>query len=281
MGVRRDEDMSPLVATIDFHVTSECNQDCPCCWGPQNFEHPVDTDTALKIINRVKDVSVRRIVFTGGDPLKRRDIGALIRHGKGIGLEVALSTTGDEVTAAFLDEFGAYIDLVSLPLDGATEQVNARTKKPSHFAAIMRALDWLRGHPQIDVKLCTPVTRHNLADVPKVVRLAEDYAQTTEAQVFYNIFQAFPRSMQIRTWNELLVSDEEFAALDQQFACETRVRINFLSRVTLDRLYVMIFPDGNLVIPSGQEYFTCGSFLDLQDLDAVLAASPFDAAKHL
>lgn len=54
------------VVTIDFHVTSECNQSWPYCWGPQDFEHPVDTATALRIIERVKTVGATRIVFTGG-----------------------------------------------------------------------------------------------------------------------------------------------------------------------------------------------------------------------
>lgn len=273
--------MSAQVVTIDFHVTSECNQECPYCWGPQDFEHPVDTATATRIISRVKDVGARRIVFTGGDPLKRLDIGSLIRHARDIGLEVALSTTGDELSEAFLAEFGAYIDLISLPLDGSTEEVNARTKKEGHFDAIRRALDWLRRHPRIDVKLCTPVTRHNLADVPNIVRLADDYAQTTEARVFYNIFQTFPRSMEAQEWDELLVSDEEFAALERELSGRASIRLNFLSHAALDRLYVMIFPDGNLVVPSGPHYLTYGPFLEIEDLGAVLASSDFDSPKHL
>ena len=62
-------------------------------------------------------------------------------------------------------------------------------------------------------KLCTPVTRHNLEDVPNIARLAEEYAETTRARVFYNIFQTFRRSMDPPDWESLLVTDEEFAAL--------------------------------------------------------------------
>jgi len=273
--------MSTQIATIDFHVTSECNMECPYCWGPQGFEHPVDTDTARRIIARIKEVGARRIVFTGGDPLKRQDAGALIQQAHAIGLQVALSTTGDELTAAFLDEFGRYLDLISLPLDGATEEVNKRTKKEGHFAAILRDLDWLRRHPAIDVKICTPVTRHNLADVPNIARLADDYARTTAAKVFYNVFQAFPRSMQPREWAELLVTTEEFADLQRQIAGQVSIPVNFLSQATLDRLYVMIFPDGSLVIPSGPEFVSYGPFLEIADFAAVLATSQFDAAKHL
>jgi hypothetical protein len=131
------------------------------------------------------------------------------------------------------------------------------------------------------VKLCTPVTRHNLEDVPNIARLAEEYAETTRARVFYNIFQTFRRSMDPPDWESLLVTDEEFAALEQRLAPGARIRMNFLSRRTLDRLYAMVFPDGQLVLPKGPDYLSYGPFLEVEDLEAVIRSSPFDAAKHL
>src|SRR5512139_767257 len=83
------------VSTIDFHITARCSQACPYCWGPRRFRNPVDTETAYRIITRIKELGVRRIVFTGGDPLQRPDALDLIRYAKEAGLETALSTTGD------------------------------------------------------------------------------------------------------------------------------------------------------------------------------------------
>lgn len=273
--------MPVKVATIDFHVTSECSQECPYCWGPQDFAHPVSTEIALLIISRIRSVGAGRIVFTGGDPLERADIAQLIRHAKSLGLEVALSTTADQLTPGLLDDIGSCIDLISLPLDGSSETVNSRTKEAGHFAAVLRALDCLRQHPEIDVKVCTPVTRHNLADVPNIVRLVENYAATTTARVFYNVFQAFPRAMFDVEWAELLVSDDEFAGLEARLGSHPGIRLNFLGHATLDRLYVMIFPDGSLVVPRGGEFCSYGSFLDVDDLEAVLKRSRFDWRKHL
>jgi MoaA/NifB/PqqE/SkfB family radical SAM enzyme len=269
------------IATIDFHVTSECSQECPYCWGPQEYENPVDTGNALRIITRVKEVGARRIVFTGGDPLKRVDIALLIRHARETGLEVALSTTGDQLTPEFLAKIVDCVDLISLPLDGSVEEINARTKEPGHHAAIVNALEWLRGHPEIDVKVCTPVTRRNIEDAPNIVRLVDEYSETTEARVFYNIFQAFPRAMQDVDWDELLVSAEEFADLERRVTAVAGVRVNFLSHETLDRLYVMIFPDGSMVVPCGSAFAGYGPFMEIPDLDSILDESRFDSAKHL
>lgn len=273
--------MSAKIATIDFHVTSDCSQECPYCWGPQAYENPADTGTALRIVSKVNRVGARRIVFTGGDPLKRPDIVMLVAHAARIGLEVAVSTTGDELTTEFLEAAAPHIDLISLPLDGSTEAVNSRTKAQGHFGAVMAALAYLQAFPEIDVKVCTPVTRHNLSDVPNILKLVESYARETRARVFYNVFQAYPRAMLQVDWDDLVVSGEEFASLERQLAGGSEVTVNFLDHATLDRLYVMIFPDGSLVVPIGSAFRSYGRFLEIIDLDEVLRRSRFDWEKHL
>jgi MoaA/NifB/PqqE/SkfB family radical SAM enzyme len=271
-----------MPATIDFHVTSECSQQCPYCWGPQEIE-AVPTETALRIVSRIAATGARRIVFTGGDPLQRADIADLIRHARTEGLEVAVSTTGDRLDAAFLSAVGDAVDLVSLPLDGSCEEVSARTKEPGHFGAVMRALDLLAAHPRIDVKVATPVTRHNLEDVPAIAALLDDRAARMPNRLFYNVFQAYPRSMSGDVdWDGLVVTAAEFAALREEVERRPHpFRINWLDHGTLDRLYVMVFPDGSLTIPSGGRYADYGPFLDVDDLDELLARTDFDAPKHL
>jgi len=270
------------VVTIDYHVTSECSQECPYCWGPQGID-AVDTGTALAIVSKIASFGARRIVFTGGDPLQRPDIGLLIRRARAVGLEVAVSTTGDLLTAEFLAEHGAWIDLISLPLDGACEEVSVRTKEAGHFEAIMRALHQLSRFPEIDVKVATPVTRHNLADVPTIAELLADKSATMPNRLFYNVFQAFPRSMDDDVvWDELVVSDGEFAAVRAEVeAAGHPYRINWLGHETLDRLYVMVFPDGSLTIPSGPAFARYGPVLAVDDLDEVLQRARFDTAKHV
>jgi len=242
----------------------------------------VDTKTACAIIAKIAAVGARRIVFTGGDPLQRSDIGSLIAHAARQGLEVAVSTTGDQLTAEFLDEFGRHIDLISLPLDGSTEAVSSRTKQPGHFGAVMAALELLAARPDIDVKVATPVTRHNIDDVPAIAALLDQRAERLPGRLFYNVFQAFPRSMDPEvTWSELVVTDAEFAALRARVtALAHPYRINWLSHETLDRLYVMVFPDGTLTVPVGSEFRSYGPFLEVDDLDELLARAKFDAAKH-
>jgi MoaA/NifB/PqqE/SkfB family radical SAM enzyme len=241
----------------------------------------VDTETAKRIIDRIQELGVKRIVFTGGDPLQRPDAPILIHYAKERGLETALSTTGDFVTPRILRIIAPVLDLISLPLDGSTEMINARTKHLGHFSAVMRSLDWLRDFPGIDVKVCTPVTQRNISDVPNIADMVEAHSQTTSARVFYNVFQAFPRAMFSVQWEKLLVTDEQFKALANRIGTGSNVRINFLSQQTLDKLYVMVFPDGSMIIPRGSDYLNFGPFLEVKDFEQVLGASEFDTVKHL
>jgi MoaA/NifB/PqqE/SkfB family radical SAM enzyme len=269
------------VETFDFHVTSECSQECPYCWGPQGID-AVDTTTALAIIAKIASGTARRIVFTGGDPLQRADIGQLIQAAAEQGLEVAVSTTGDLLTAPFLDEHGPFIALISLPLDGSNEAISARTKKPGHFAAVVEALGLLESHPGIDVKVATPVTRHNIDDVPNIALLLDEWVERLPGRLFYNVFQAFPRSMDPDVeWDEMVVDDTSFDLLRSRVeATPHDYRINWLGHETLDKLYVMVFPDGSLTVPSGSQFRNFGPFLEIEDLGTLLDESDFDEPKH-
>lgn len=268
-------------STIDFHTTCECSQECPYCWGPQNIDNPVSISTAKKIIKKIKDIGAKRIVFTGGDPLSRKDAGRLIRYAKETGLETALSTTGDKLSSAFLRRYASYIDLISLPVDGSTEEISSKTKEAGHLAAVLKALELLKRYPHIDVKLATPVTRYNIKDIPNILSLAENYKSQTKARVFYNIFQTFPRSYSDVNWDELVVSNQRFGILKSKLAGRKKIKVNLLSHDTLDKLYLMVFPNGNLIIPSGEKFVSYGPFLSIDDINEVVKRSQFDSQKHL
>ena len=273
----------PAFATIDYHVTSRCNQECPYCWGPQDFDKTeVDSKKAAAIVRKIAHSGAQRIVFTGGDPILRPDIGMLIRLAKQGGLEVALSSTGDELTRSFVRGYGRWIDLISLPLDGASEEVSSRTKKEGHFTAIVNCLDFLADFPAIDVKVATPVTPHNIDDIPGIVALLDDRASRMPNHLFYNVFQAYPRAMEPQDWDELVVSKDDFRALKSAIERSPHdFKINWLDHESLDRLYVMVFPDGSLTIPSGSNYTNYGPFLEIKDLEEFLTTTDFDAPKHL
>jgi hypothetical protein len=82
-------------------------------------------------------------------------------------------------------------------------------------------------------------------------------------------------------WPALLVTDLEFNRLRHNVEGKTRrLKVNWLDHATLDRLYVMIMPDGSLTIPSGPAYPDYGRFVEVTDLTRILDQAKFDSAKH-
>ncbi|MGD8699973.1 MAG: radical SAM protein [Gemmatimonadales bacterium] len=278
-GYRGRPSLAEHFTTVEFHLTSDCEHDCPYCWGPKDFSAPVDTATALRIVWRVSQLGAKRIVFTGGDPLTRPDTRLLILYARDLGLSVTLATAGERLSGDFLESVGSSLDTVSLPLDGSCEAINCRTKRRGHFAAILQTLERLREYPEIDVVIRTAVTRHNVEDVPRVARLVEEYAETTCARVRHEVYHAFPRAMFPASWRDLLVSDGQFAALHDRLRSNGTVPVQFLDHGSLDRVYLMIFPDGRLVIPQGPRYYTYGRFLEIADIEACLQRNRISAER--
>lgn len=248
---------------VDFHLTSDCQHDCPYCRRPRNFQTPVDTATALRIVGRAVECGAKRIRFTGGDPLNRRDIRLMILYAHDLGLETSVATAGENLSAEFLQSVADSLDLVSLPVDGSCEAVNRRTKRRGHFAAVSESLARLCDYPDIDVTISTAVTRHNIEDVPRVLRFVEEYAERTSARVSHEIYRAFPRAISPATRQGLMVSDDEFAALRGRIRADRSVRVQILEHRSLDRPRLVILPDGRLAVPRGRQHYSYGQFLDV------------------
>ena len=82
-------------------------------------------------------------------------------------------------------------------------------------------------------------------------------------------------------WETMVVAEEEFREMRELVeATDHPYRINWLSHETLDKLYVMVFPDGTLTVPVGSEFRNYGPFLEVDDMDALLDVAEFDRNKH-
>jgi MoaA/NifB/PqqE/SkfB family radical SAM enzyme len=90
---------------------------------PHRHPDELTTEEGKQLIDRVAAIEPRPLfVLTGGDPLRRRDVAYLVRHGVGRGLSVALTPSGTAaVTHARLEELrGAGLARVAVSLDGST-----------------------------------------------------------------------------------------------------------------------------------------------------------------
>lgn len=80
---------------MDLAITYRCNNDCPHCYNARSRSYPeLSTGEWKKIIDRLWDLRIPHLIFTGGEPTLREDLVDLIAYGEFKGQITGLNTNG-------------------------------------------------------------------------------------------------------------------------------------------------------------------------------------------
>jgi radical SAM protein with 4Fe4S-binding SPASM domain len=84
---------------MDLALTYRCQNNCAHCYNarPRSFpEQP--TEFWIRALDRIREIGIPHVVFTGGEPTLRDDLPALIAHARAQGLVTGLNTNGRRLT---------------------------------------------------------------------------------------------------------------------------------------------------------------------------------------
>lgn len=151
---------------MDLALTYRCNNDCAHCYNarPRDFAE-LPTADWRRILDRVWQIGVPHVVFTGGEPTLRPDLPELIAHAEANGQIAGLNTNGRRLSdpryLAQLVEAG--LDHVQITLeshDSAThdEMVRLKGAWKQTVAGLRNALD-----TPLYVMTNTTMLRNNVA----------------------------------------------------------------------------------------------------------------------
>ncbi len=149
--------------------TNRCNLCCKFCFGRERREE-FGTSEAKEMISELKRGGVRHLVFSGGEPLMRKDIYLLAAHAKKCGLRTILHTNGILVNRRNAARIARSFDVVNLPVDGASEKANRKMGRGS-LRHTLEVLDLLSGKTNVTVS--TVATRMNAKEIAGIARLLE------------------------------------------------------------------------------------------------------------
>lgn len=80
---------------MDLAITYRCNNDCPHCYNARPRSYPeLSTAEWIKIIDRLWDLNIPHLIFTGGEPTLREDLIELIAYAESRGQITGLNTNG-------------------------------------------------------------------------------------------------------------------------------------------------------------------------------------------
>lgn len=172
-----DFDQAPF--TIAWEVTRACAYACVHCRADaQHRPHPqeLNTEEALGLIRRLKDFGSPILIFTGGDPMMRRDLFDLIAHATESGLRCSLTPTATALPT--LERLrrakDAGIRRIALSLDAPDAETHDRFRQvKGSWERTMRILYNAR-EVGLSVQVNTTVARHNVDRLNEMVPFIQE-----------------------------------------------------------------------------------------------------------
>ncbi|MFX1285736.1 MAG: PqqD family peptide modification chaperone [Promethearchaeota archaeon] len=81
---------------MDLAITYHCNNNCEHCYNQPESQNAteLDTNTWKAILERLWEISIPHVTFTGGEPTLRSDLSDLIDYAENIGIVTGLITNG-------------------------------------------------------------------------------------------------------------------------------------------------------------------------------------------
>lgn len=168
------EDKRPVVV---WNVTKACNLKCVHCYAhatETGTSDELSTEEGFRLIDDLAAFGSPVILFSGGEPLVRKDLPQLAAHAVDKGMRAVISTNGtliDRDTALTLKKIG--LSYVGISLDGL-EPVN------DHFrgvkGAFAKAMKGIRNCQDAGIKVGLRFTmnKRNVTEIPGIFDLLEE-----------------------------------------------------------------------------------------------------------
>ncbi|GAA0924129.1 StsB family radical SAM/SPASM domain sactipeptide maturase [Virgisporangium aurantiacum] len=136
----------PTLRMVYYAITDGCNLRCPYCYASSARRLPGELahEESIDLVDQVAAFGARLIIFTGGEPMLRKDLFTVAAHARGLGLRVNIITNGTRVlNESIARRVAETFDEVTVSLDGGTAETHDPTRGEGSFALTARALELL------------------------------------------------------------------------------------------------------------------------------------------
>jgi len=168
------EDKRPVVV---WNVTRRCNLKCVHCYAHaknKHFANELTTEQGKDLIKDLAGFGAPVMLFSGGEPLVRKDLPELAAYAVEKGLRAVLSTNGTLITPTMARTLKAIgLSYVGISLDGMQE-INDRFRGVN--GAFQSALEGIKNSQDAGIKvgLRFTVNKFNVNEIPKIFNLLEE-----------------------------------------------------------------------------------------------------------
>ena len=164
---KKERSLDGAIAIWNF--TNRCNLACHHCYSyaDPNQEDYLTTDFILSQIPHLQKAGIRFVIFSGGEPLIRRDIFEIAEAMRKAGIVTYLSTNGLYVSEKNVDRIIETFNYIGISIDGIEEVHDRFRGMEGAYRKSLAAIDLLQKHGgNAGIRFTiTDETKENLYDI--------------------------------------------------------------------------------------------------------------------
>lgn len=172
-------------------LTYRCPLQCPYCSNPLDIarvDKELDTDEWIRVLRESRAMGAMQLGLSGGEPLVRRDLAAIIAEARTLGYYSNLITSGVGMDGERVARFKqAGLDHIQISFQASDEELNdylGGTQSFQHKLDMARAVK-SQGYPMV---LNIVIHRHNIDQIEDILRmtidLQADYVELASTQYY-------------------------------------------------------------------------------------------------
>ncbi|GKX27640.1 thioether cross-link-forming SCIFF peptide maturase [Vallitalea longa] len=148
---------------VYIHPTLRCNFNCSYCYNKSlaATQKELTTNQWIQIINKLKAMNVNYFIFTGGEPLMRKDLIDIIREIKDDNTKVEILSNGSLLMDK-VDQLLPIVDSFVVSLDSLDIKKNSINRSAVGFNNIINLLEYFSEKAPKKLRVRSVITKENI-----------------------------------------------------------------------------------------------------------------------
>jgi pyrroloquinoline quinone biosynthesis protein E len=158
-------------------LTYACPLQCPYCANPLDYakhDSELSTEDWKRVLTQARKMGAVQLGLSGGEPLARKDLTELVKHGRELGYYSNLITSGYGLTEQkIIDLKEAGLDHIQVSIQASSQELSdhiAGTESFEHKKQVAHLVK-KHGYPMV---LCVVIHRENIHQMADILKMAED-----------------------------------------------------------------------------------------------------------
>ena len=160
-----------------WNFTNRCNLSCLHCYSKADLDavDTLTTEDVMETLPKLKANGVKFLIFSGGEPLTRKDLFDIAARCRELGIVTYLSTNGLYVKTSNAEKILDTFDYIGISIDGSPEVHDRFRGLKGSFTESMKAVDLLNSYGKTKVGIRFTITKDTYDDLRFIFELAESH----------------------------------------------------------------------------------------------------------